>query len=189
MEKVSKINVFRGRERGTKSKNLILTGSKGADTQNISALFLFSHAAGIKPYGVFYAHFLLSAENCIKKGGKSAVPSPVCHEPKGAWLFSHAEDIGGIQTDETPKINTFQTMRKEVSGMAVFRIEKTRDYTVMSNHHLRNTDLSLKAKGLLSLMLSLPEEWDYTTKGLARICKDGVDSIVPGFGSCRITGM
>ena len=71
-------------------------------------------------------------------------------------------------------------MRKEVIGMAVFRIEKTRDYTVMSNHHLRNTNLSLKAKGLLSLMLSLPEEWDYTTKGLARICKDGVDSICAG---------
>ena len=85
-----------------------------------------------------------------------------------------------MQMDKTPKINTFQTMRKVVSGMAVFRIEKTRDYTVMSNHHLRNTDLSLKAKGLLSLMLSLPEEWDYTTKGLARICKDGVDSICAG---------
>lgn len=61
--------------------------------------------------------------------------------------------------------------------MAVFRIDKTRDYTVMSNHHLRNADLSLKAKGLLSLMLSLPENWDYTTKGLAAICKDGIDSI------------
>lgn len=61
--------------------------------------------------------------------------------------------------------------------MAVFRIEKTRDYTVMANHHLRNTKLSLKAKGLLSLMLSLPEDWDYTTKGLAKICRDGVDSI------------
>ena len=61
--------------------------------------------------------------------------------------------------------------------MAVFRIDKTRDYTVMSNHHLRNTELSLKAKGLLSLMLSLPENWDYTTKGLASICKDGIDSI------------
>ena len=61
--------------------------------------------------------------------------------------------------------------------MAVFRIEKTRDYTVMANHHLRNTKLSLKAKGLLSLMLSLPEDWDYTTKGLAKTCKDGVDSI------------
>ena len=46
--------------------------------------------------------------------------------------------------------------------MAVFRIEKTRDYTVMSNHHLRDMSLSLKAKGLLSLMLSLPENWDYS---------------------------
>lgn len=55
--------------------------------------------------------------------------------------------------------------------MAVFRIEKTRDYTVMANHHLRNTKLSLKAKGLLSLMLSLPEDWDYTTKGLAKIAR------------------
>ena len=61
--------------------------------------------------------------------------------------------------------------------MAVFRIEKTRDYTVMSNFHLRDKALSLKAKGLLSLMLSLPDDWDYTTKGLAFICKDGVDSI------------
>ncbi len=61
--------------------------------------------------------------------------------------------------------------------MAVFRVEKTSDYTVMANHHLRNTALSLKAKGLLSLMLSLPEDWDYTTKGLARICKNGIDSI------------
>ena len=51
--------------------------------------------------------------------------------------------------------------------MAVFRIEKTRDYTVMSNHHLRDMSLSLKAKGLLSLMLSLPENWDYTMKGFA----------------------
>ncbi len=61
--------------------------------------------------------------------------------------------------------------------MAVFRVEKTKDFTVMSNHHLRNGKLSLKAKRLLSLMLSLPEDWDYTTKGLACICKDGVDSI------------
>lgn len=61
--------------------------------------------------------------------------------------------------------------------MAVFRIEKNQNYTVMSNHHLQNTALSLKAKGLLSLMLSLPDNWDYTTKGLAAICKDGLDSI------------
>ena len=61
--------------------------------------------------------------------------------------------------------------------MAVCRIEKTKDYTVMANHHLRNKELSIKAKGLLSLMLSLPEDWDYTVKGLAYICKDGIDSI------------
>ena len=95
-------------------------------------------------------------------------------------MFSHVKGMGEIQTEETPKIYTFQTMRKEVSGMAVFRIEKTRDYTVMSNHHLRDMSLSLKAKGLLSLMLSLPENWDYTMKGLARICKDGIDSISGG---------
>lgn len=95
-------------------------------------------------------------------------------------MFSHVEASKRIQDKFSPKINTFQSMRKEVIGMAVFRIEKTRDYTVMSNHHLRNTELSLKAKGLLSLMLSLPENWDYTTKGLARICKDGVDSICAG---------
>lgn len=103
-------------------------------------------------------------------------------------MFSYAEDMGEIQTEETPKNNTFQTMRKEVSGMAVFRIEKTRDYTVMSNHHLRNTDLSLKAKGLLSLMLSLPENWDYTMKGLARICKDGIDSISGGIRELEAHG-
>jgi hypothetical protein len=72
---------------------------------------------------------------------------------------------------------TIDCQRFRVDAMAVFRIEKTRDYTVMANHHLRNTALSPKAKGPLSLMLSLPEEWDYTTKGLAHICKDGVDSI------------
>ena len=53
--------------------------------------------------------------------------------------------------------------------MAVFRVEKTKDFTIMCNQHLRNRKLSLKAKGLLSLMLSLPEDWDYTTKGLAHI--------------------
>ena len=61
--------------------------------------------------------------------------------------------------------------------MAVFRIQKTGNYTIMSNHHLNNKALSLKAKGLLSLMLSLPDSWDYTTRGLASICKEGVDGI------------
>ena len=61
--------------------------------------------------------------------------------------------------------------------MAVFRVEKTKDYTIMSNYHLRDTKLSLKAKGMLSLMLSLPDDWDYTLAGLEYICKDGITSI------------
>ena len=72
--------------------------------------------------------------------------------------------------------------------MAVCRIEKTKDYTVMANHHLRNKALSLKAKGLLSLMLSLPEDWDYTVKGLAYICKDGIDSINGAIKELENTG-
>lgn len=72
--------------------------------------------------------------------------------------------------------------------MAVFRVEKTKDYTVMSNHHLRNTALSLKAKGMLSLMLSLPDSWDYTTKGLSYICKDGIDSITAGIKELEANG-
>lgn len=61
--------------------------------------------------------------------------------------------------------------------MAVFRVEKNRGYTMMSNHHLRNKDLSLKAKGLLSQMLSLPENWDFTLKGLSLINREQIDAI------------
>ncbi|MDD2971777.1 MAG: DUF6017 domain-containing protein [Lachnospiraceae bacterium] len=61
--------------------------------------------------------------------------------------------------------------------MAVFRVERNRGYTVMSNHHLRNKDLTLKAKGLLSQMLSLPEDWDYTLAGLSCINREKIDAI------------
>ena len=61
--------------------------------------------------------------------------------------------------------------------MAVFRVERNKGYTVMSNHHLRNKELSLKAKGLLSQMLSLPEDWDYTLKGLSLINREKIDAI------------
>ena len=61
--------------------------------------------------------------------------------------------------------------------MPFFRVNKTKDYTIMANHHLKNRDLSLKAKGLLSVMLSLPEDWHFTVHGLASICKEGRDSI------------
>ena len=61
--------------------------------------------------------------------------------------------------------------------MAVFRVERNRGYTVMSNHHLRNRGLTLKAKGLLSQMLSLPDNWDYTLAGLSHINREKIDAI------------
>ena len=61
--------------------------------------------------------------------------------------------------------------------MAVFRVERNSGYTVMSNHHLRNKELTLKAKGLLSQMLSLPEDWDYTLAGLSFINREKIDAI------------
>lgn len=60
----------------------------------------------------------------------------------------------------------------------VFRINKTENYTVMGNYHLREKDMSLKAKGLMSIMLSLPKDWDYSINGLANLSKDGKDSVM-----------
>ncbi len=65
----------------------------------------------------------------------------------------------------------------EVIGMAVFRIEKTKNYTTMSNIHLQDKSLSLKGKGLLSMMLSLPEDWGYSIEGLVRLCKESYDGV------------
>lgn len=64
--------------------------------------------------------------------------------------------------------------------MAVIRVSKTKGFSVMSNYHLRDKNLSLKAKGLLSMMLSLPDGWHYTIRGLASICKEGVECISSG---------
>lgn len=61
--------------------------------------------------------------------------------------------------------------------MSVFRVNKTRDFTVMSNYHLRDKSLSLKAKGLLSMMLALPDDWDYSVNGLVAICKEDVRAV------------
>nr|WP_242827538.1 helix-turn-helix domain-containing protein [Enterocloster clostridioformis] len=64
-----------------------------------------------------------------------------------------------------------------MAAVAVFRVEKNSNYTTMCNYHLRDQNLSLKAKGLLSLFLSLPDEWHYSIRGVAAICKEGVDSV------------
>ena len=72
--------------------------------------------------------------------------------------------------------------------MAVFRVERNTGYTVMSNHHLRNKELSLKAKGLLSQMLSLPEDWDYTLAGLSYINREKIDAIREAVRELERTG-
>ncbi len=72
--------------------------------------------------------------------------------------------------------------------MAVYRVEKTHDYTVMANHHLRDERLSLKAKGLLSLILSLPDDWDISIQGLATIVSDGIASVRSGIGELMEAG-
>ena len=72
--------------------------------------------------------------------------------------------------------------------MAVIRVHKTKDYTVMSNYHLRDKELSLKAKGLLSFMLSLPDDWDYSINGLVAVCKEGEASIKATLKELEICG-
>ena len=71
----------------------------------------------------------------------------------------------------------FFTLKGGDLAMAIFRIEKTADYTTMSNRHFKDKRLSLKSKGLLSQMLSLPENWDYTLKGLAHINRESIDAV------------
>lgn len=72
--------------------------------------------------------------------------------------------------------------------MSVMRINKSKNYTVMSNHHLRNKELSLKAKGLLSVMLSLPDNWDYSVKGLCSICKENETAIKSALSELKDNG-
>ena len=72
--------------------------------------------------------------------------------------------------------------------MATFRVNKTSDYTVISNHHLREKGMSLKAKGLLTLMLSLPENWDYSISGLASICAENETAIKTGLNELKKFG-
>lgn len=72
--------------------------------------------------------------------------------------------------------------------MSVFRVEKNNNYTVMANYHLRDKGLSFKAKGLLSYMLSLPEDWDYSLNGLASVSKEGIKAIKNIIGELKEQG-
>ena len=72
--------------------------------------------------------------------------------------------------------------------MSVFRVQKTRNFTIMSNHHLQDNSLSFKARGILSTMLSLPDDWDYTLAGLAKIAKDSVSAVKSGIAELEEAG-
>lgn len=72
--------------------------------------------------------------------------------------------------------------------MSVIRINKTKNYTVLSNYHFKEKDMSLKAKGLLSLMLSLPDDWNYSISGLVKLSKDGKDSVMSALGELEKFG-
>lgn len=72
--------------------------------------------------------------------------------------------------------------------MSVFRVHKTKNFTVMSNHHFKEKELSLKSKGLLSLMLSLPESWNYSVAGLVSLSKDGKDGVMSALGELEKFG-
>ena len=72
--------------------------------------------------------------------------------------------------------------------MSIMRVHKTSNFTVMSNYHFKEKKMSLKAKGLLSLMLSLPDDWDYSISGLAALSKDGKDSVMSALGELEKFG-
>jgi hypothetical protein len=90
--------------------------------------------------------------------------------------FSHGKGLIP-KPSKSPFYCVTNPQQRSDEAMAVFRVERNKGYTVMSNHHLRNKELSLKAKGLLSQMLSLPEDWDYTLAGLSFINREKIDAI------------
>ena len=115
------------------------------------------------------------------KGGGANAPEDCgsCHFYRPDWKYQYC--VYAECPYQPGKLTALAAVKFTVKGadddMAVFRVEKNKGYTVMSNHHLRNKALSLKAKGLLSQMLSLPEDWDYTLKGLSLINRESVDAI------------
>ena len=114
-------------------------------------------------------------------GGGANAPEDCgsCHFYRPDWKYQYC--VYAECPYQPGKLTALAAVKFTVKGadddMAVFRVEKNKGYTVMSNHHLRNKALYLKANGLLSQMLSLPEDWDYTLKGLSLINRESIDAI------------
>ena len=91
-------------------------------------------------------------------------------------LFSFA--VGIAATGLSAANVLLLELRESEKTMSVMRVNKTKNYTVLSNYHFKEKQMSLKAKGLLSLMLSLPDDWNYSVSGLVKLSKDGKDSVM-----------
>ena len=115
--------------------------------------------------------------NYLERSRKSHVPSATIGWAAAAHMFSPLGYPRGIEADLFQKTNTFSNRRKEVIQLRYFALKNPRLHGDVQPPPARNVRLSLKSKGLLSMMLSLPEDWNYTTRGLAKICKEGTDSI------------
>ena len=121
----------------------------------------------------------------IRENRNAAIFMPSCYAvgAKKALIYAayRTQSRGSKEKIPCPSKSAFYCVTNPQQRsryiMAVFRVERNKGYTVMSNHHLRNKDLTLKAKGLLSQMLSLPEDWDYTLAGLSRINRESIDAI------------
>ena len=120
---------------------------------------------------------MTAATEGIRSAGTAGI---IHHIPFGATVCLMNAPISSLQY--------LPVERKAVAAMAVFRVEKNTNYTTMCNYHLRDRNLSLKAKGLLSLFLSLPDEWHYSVRGVAAICKEGVDSVNSGLRELEEAG-
>lgn len=79
---------------------------------------------------------------------------------------------------DNPQALLYNQLQGSVNCLSIMRVHKTKNFTVMSNHHFKEKGMSLKAKGLLSLMLSLPDDWNYSISGLVKLSKDGKDSVM-----------
>ena len=158
-----------------------MKGSNYVRTMRDEIVSLISYAVGC-----MFGRYSLDVDGLAYAGGewdaskyKTIIPDgdniiPICDDE----YFD--DDITGRFVEFIRKVYGDDTLEENLrsdEAMAVFRVERNKGYTVMSNHHLRNKELSLKAKGLLSQMLSLPEDWDYTLSGLSYINRESIDAI------------
>ena len=125
-----------------------------------------------------YSHSQTQAVFRPKTASKWPFSSHIFHyfDASGKNQYAISTFFPAITPAARTHLNRLSQARKD-TPMPVYRVKKDRNFTAMSNHHLQNRGLSLRAKGLLSLMLSLPDDWQYSLKGLAAISQEEFDGI------------